>query len=145
MALTDVVKSGLEGYLFYCIDPESSPEDWVELGYVTGFNFDENLSDRPVYKHYTIDHYKRQRNENTGSISHLFTNSVSSVLALKHKTVNLKLEIRDDGQEDATEQVVLEKVRLTNIRFQMPETDDMTMSADFMYATADWSEPDEGF
>lgn len=148
MAATDVVKDGLEGYLYYSMDEDATYEagtgtesNWTLIGYVSGFNYSENDNSRPVYDHYTVDHFKRGRENNSGSINHLYTNKTKSVLALKGVTVALKLEIRDNGGATCTEAHILNKVRVGEIGFNMPDQGDISASASFTYSTSNVVEP----
>ena len=146
MAVTNTVKDGLEGYLYYNVNAEApyaaaSADGWTLLGYVTGFNYEENDGSRAVYDHYEIDHYKRGRETNSGSISQLYTNKTNSLLGLKGSTIALKLEIKDDGGATVSEYHVLNKVRISRTGFNMPDTGDITSTADFTYASANVDTP----
>jgi hypothetical protein len=146
MAVTNTVKDGLEGYLYYNTDKEAdyasgATGGWTLLGYVGSFNYEENPNDRPIYDHYTVDHYKKGRSANSGSISQLYTNKTATVMALKGTDFALKLEIRDDGGATVTEAHVLNKCRGGVARFSMPDQGDMTASMDFTYGTSTVSAP----
>ena len=141
MPATDVVKDGLEGYLYTNTDKEASyaagaAGGWTLLGYVSSFNYEENPNDRAVYDHYTVDHYKRGRSTNSGSIAQLYTNKTASVMALKGANFALKLEIRDDAGATCTEYHLLHKCRGGAARFSQPDQGDMTASMDFLYGTS---------
>lgn len=146
MAATNVVKDGLEGYLYYNTNAEAEyasgvTSGWTLIGYVTGFNYENNDGSRAVYDHYEVDHYKRGRETNSGSISHLYTNKTNSLLGLKGSTIALKLEIRDDGGATVSEYHLLSKVRIGRTGFNMPETGDITSSADFTFGSSTVDSP----
>ena len=116
-----------------------NPAEWVELGFVTGFNYEENPNDRPIYSHYEVHHYKKGRADATGSISHLYTNRLASVYKMldfvrtNNKMAGIKLEIKDDGGETVTETHKLYNARFGVARFNQPDQGDITISADFRF------------
>ena len=115
------------------------PPAWVELGFVTGFNYEENPNDRAVYSHYEVDHYKKGRADASGSISHLYTNRAVSVykmldsIAGQNRKSGVKLEVKDDGGSTITETHKLCSCKVGPVRFNSPDSGDITISADLKF------------
>lgn len=142
MVATNVTKQSSEGYLSYTLDDIN----WIEIGYVTDFNFQRNKNLKRVYEHGKIAHTKKGNQELTGSVGHLFPNTIASVLALEDAIdFGLKLEIKDDWGDIATETIYLTKVTGDNFRFNMGGRDgDMEASFDFVFGTW-YAESDETY
>lgn len=149
MAATDTLKLGIEGTLYYNLDydaDETVPDGWIELGYVTDVNFDEDPGDYDYYNKYTLQPSKRGRPQNSGSITQMFTNSAETIfeLAKNRNCVALKIEIADNGEGPASEVFYVSTVNFKKRSYKpgnLNEAGEQTVSVDFIYANSHFYQP----
>lgn len=149
MAVTDTLKLGIEGTLYYNPDYDADElitEGWVELGYVTDVNFDEDPGDYDYYNKYTKQPAKKGRPENSGSITQMFTNYADTIfkLAKDRTTVALRIDIADNGEGSPTEQFYVSTVDFKRRSYNpgnLNEAGEQTVSVDFTYASSKFYQP----
>jgi hypothetical protein len=149
MAVTDFVKLGIEGTLFYNADydaDENIVANWVELGYITDISFDEDPNNYEYYNKYTLQPAKRGRPTNSGSIGQMFTNYADSIfkLAKEGNAVAFRIDIADNGTGPVTEQFYVSTVNLKKRSYKpgnLNESGEQSVSVDFSYASSKFYQP----
>lgn len=143
MPATSTQKIGLEGYLYYNLNPdadENTVDGWSELAYITGFSTSDNKNKLVFYNKYTKEGTKRGIREITGNITQIYTKNPGSVQKLFEDDVPvaLKLEVMDDGVT-LSETIYLTRVDFDSDSFDAGNlnggTDPMTDAFTFTAAT----------
>ena len=136
---------GVEGLLYYCdalLGTFDYPTGgtWTCLGFVTEFSFNETTNVKKVPCRYSpVHHTKKGRPERTFNIGQLYTEYANNIWAIKDTTVDFRLVINKDGDEtsagtpDADEVIFLYNAIIESIGWSMPDTDEVTTTADGSY------------
>lgn len=109
MAVTDAMKRPIECKLYYNLNylaDENVTTGWYRLGYITGFNIDDNPNDFEYYDQFELQESKKGRATIEGSINQDYCNYTASIykLAKERTNVALRIDIADNGEGPVTEQ-----------------------------------------
>ena len=110
-SVTDVSSTkGVYGDAFeLCTYPD--PTQAVELDYQDGVNLDLGEEVSPVPYHYNpVDHVKRKRRAGKLTIENLYQNNAQGLSRINNRMGHMRLEIRDDGQFQPTEVILIDEV-----------------------------------
>lgn len=100
------------------------------INFDNGFTYSEGSTSRPVYNKFELDHNKRQRGENTISVSQFYTVFEKSLQFLRDRDFTLKAEVHEDGSAQVVETHYLSNVRLS-VPLSVPsDGGDVTQDAD---------------
>jgi hypothetical protein len=91
----------------------STPGKGGLIKFDNGFGWNKGTTSRAIpLKYEAVDHYKRQRAENTLNISQFYTVFGGSLQFLRDRDVTIKLDITEDGSAEIAETYFFSKSRL---------------------------------
>jgi hypothetical protein len=83
------------------------------INFDNGFGWNKGSTSRAIPNKYNpVDHYKRQRGENSLNVTQFYTTFGQSLQYLRDRTFTLKAEVHEDGRADVAERYYFTKVRL---------------------------------